>query len=154
MKNYTSHNEERIREAGMTDLIVFTNDPTTGFTAGDFTGGFGTIDINLASADLAIGDIILDAMMEVKTAVTGPTGTPTGALSVTGQAAQLTAATSVIATGQVCVGSAFVPYIVTATGIRPILHLLAGGGNGAAATAGEIWCWLKIWRAADRSLAA
>lgn len=152
-KIYSGHTEQRVRQAGFTDLIVLSFAPTTGFASGDFSGGF-AVTVNLNSADLAVGDIVMDAMMEIITPVTGPTGTPTGSLGVTGAATQFTAAKSVIAAAQQVVGSAFVPYVVAATGKRLVIGYAVGGGDGAVATAGEIWCWFKIWRAADRAIQA
>ena len=100
---------------------------------------------------LAAGDIVFPSRMfqEVKTAVTGPTGTPTMSVGVTGTATQFTAATSIIATGAVAPTSA-PAYVAAATNL--IVDFEAGGGNGAAAAAGEIWVWASISRAADRSV--
>lgn len=144
MKHYTAKTDQRVREGGMTDLVVV--------NFSDMIGKSFAANLNLTSLNLLVGDIVQDAMMDITTAIVGPTGPPTGSLGVTGAATQFIAATALNAKAQVCVGSAYVPYIVAATGKFLILALANGSGNGADPTAGEVRCWFKIWRAAERNI--
>lgn len=117
----------------LADLAVFTN---------------GT---KITLCALAVGDIVFPSkiLQEVKTLVTGPSGTPTASLGVTAAVTQFTAATSVIAAPQQVVPTAAAPFVV-ATATNLVVDLEAGGGNGAAATAGEIWIWVSLSLIADR----
>jgi hypothetical protein len=121
-------------------------------TTSDFSVGFSNKQIALAS--IAAGDVIYPAVLvEVKTAVTGPTGTPTGSVGITGTVTRFTAATSVVATGRVVPDEAVAPFVAgSATSL--LYDLQAGGGDAAAATAGEIWIWAQLLPAADRTLQA
>lgn len=102
---------------------------------------------------LAIGDIVFPSklLMETRTPIVGPTGTPTASVGITGAVTQFTAASSIIAgaTAQIA-PTAAAAYVVTAA-TNLVLDFEAGGGNGAAATAGEIWVWVSMALIADRS---
>lgn len=101
---------------------------------------------------LAVGDIVWPAklLQEVRTLVTGPTGTPTASVGITAAVTQFTAATSIISGTQQVVPTSAAPYVV-ATGTNLVVDFEAGGGNGAAATAGEIWVWVSLSLIADRN---
>lgn len=121
-------------------------------TKSDFSVGFSATSISLCS--LAVGDVVLPAVLvDVKTAVTGPTGTPTGSVGITGTVARFTAATSVIAVAMVAPAEDVAPLAVNSA-TTLIYNLQAGGGDAAAATAGEIWIWAQIVQAGDRTLQA
>ncbi len=141
MKQYTLNQMEKA-QSGFTDLYIL--------TIADMTSLANSTDITLSK--LVAGDIVFPSKMlvEVRTAVVGPTGTPTGSVGITGAVTQFTAATSVIATGYVAPTGA-AAYIVTGS-TNLLYDFQAGGGNGAAATAGEIWVWASISRYADRSV--
>jgi len=118
---------------GWTDLFVL--------TASDFSVGFSNKQIILDA--LAVGDAVIDAMIRVKTLVTGPTGAPTAqvkvntaAVAVTPTCAVKTAIASI--TNNTVVGR----HVVTATD-NLVLDLQLGAGDGAAAVLGEVWVWVK-----------
>lgn len=142
MRHYHAKNCEFVAFSGFSDLyIVQTADMTA----------FSTTAVTLSN--LQIGDVVDTVIQETRTAVVGPTGTPTASVGVTGAVTQFTAATSAIAVGVVAPLSSVAPYVAAAA-IALIANLAAGGGNGAAATAGEIWVWARISRQADRNIVA
>lgn len=129
--------------SGFTHLFVL--------TTADMTTLVNATKINLCP--LAAGDIVWPAklLQELRTAIVGPTGTPTASVGVTAAVTQFTAASSIIAgaTAQI-VPTAAAGFVVTAA-TNLVLDFEAGGGNGAAATAGEIWVWVSLSLIADRS---
>lgn len=140
------HSKLKFEERGQfTDLFILTKE--------DFAEGFDDIQIELTT--LRVGDVLLPpVLLERKTDVAGPTAAPTGSVGVTDAPTQFTAAATVEAgdayvTGDDSVG----PYPVN-TEIALIVDLQKGGGDGAAATAGELWVWVNICRAADRAVEA
>jgi hypothetical protein len=148
MRHYNAKTLEFTKE-GFTDLFILNtaNTPLTsgGAAVNDFAAGFGAQTINLTA--LAAGDAVLGALIDVKTAVTGPTVAPTaqvktgtGAVAITPTCAIKTAPGSV--TDNTVVGKT----ISTAAEYLQ-LALAAGGGDGAVATGGEIWVWARISRA-------
>jgi hypothetical protein len=114
------------------------------------TAGFSNKQITLEG--LVAGDCVRGALIEVKTLVTGPTAAPTaqvklGSVVITPTVAVKTANYAV--TDNTIVGA------TTATGATNlVLDLQLGGGDGAAATAGEIWVWVHLNTAADRNVLA
>lgn len=130
-------------KAGWSKLyIVETADMTTAIV----NGGALTLSAKVA------GDLIRGAMIDIRTLITGPTVAPTaqvklGSVAITPTVAIKTAYYGV--TDNTIVGAS------TATGAANLtLTFAAGGGDGAAATAGEIWVWVQENLAADRAVQA
>jgi len=130
----------QITKSGWTHLFILFAADLTGFAA-DFT-----------LTALVAGDVVQGALIDIRTLVTGPTGAPTGQIK----------AGSVVITPTVAVKTA--NYAITdnsivgatvATGAANLVFSTAvGAGDGAAATAGEIWVYAKISRLADRKIQA
>ena len=123
-------------------------------TKSDFSVGFSNKQITLAA--LNVGDVVFPGILqEIKTYVTGPTGAPTASLGVTGAGTQFTAASSVVSAASKLIvpGEAVPPYAANAA-TNLIVDLQVGGGDGAAATAGELWFWVQMSLASDRSTQA
>ncbi len=138
MRTYSLSERERAT-SGFTDLFVL-NAADGDFAAANYGSG-------QKLRTLAAGDVVYKVVMDVRTALVGPTGTPTVAIGVTGALTQFIGATSSVATGTAA--SSASPY-VQATAKTLTYDPENGGGNGAAATAGEIWVWANISNAADR----
>ena len=134
---------------GFTDLYIFSasNLPATvgGAPVNDFSVGFNAQ--SLVCTALAVGDCVLGALVDVKTAIVGPTGTPTGQVKTSSGGVAITPAVSVVATGGCVTNNTVVGATICATAENLVLVTAAGGGDSAAATAGEIWVWAKISRA-------
>lgn len=130
--------------SGFTHLFILTA------AQGDFATFANGTKINLCP--LAAGDIVFPSkiLQEHKVLVVGPTGAPTASLGTTAAATQFTAASTVEAGTQQIVPTAAAAFVVTAA-TQLAIDLEAGGGNGAAATAGEIWVWVSLALIADRS---
>jgi len=121
---------------------------------------FGTTNVNdfasfangtqIAIIPLAAGDIVSDIWFDVVTPIVGPTGTPTMSIGVTGTATQFVAANSVLAVGTYINTGTGANYVAT-TATNIIVDFEAGGGNGAAATAGLIKIYANIVRYRDRN---
>lgn len=159
MKLYRSKGFEFIRESFTHLFIVTTLSPATtvgGSTTNDFSVGFNNQQVALTT--LQTGDVVMEGMLEVRTQVAGPTVSPTGQLKINTANIAITptlvltntASTIVTQSNNSVVGSGSVQ---TGTDTL-VLDLQAGGGNGAAATAGEVWCWARITRLADRTIQA
>ncbi len=140
MEHYRSKSVEWMRE-GFTDLFVVQQ--------ADLAVGFSNQQIVLAA--LAKGDLVQDAVMDVVAQVTGPTGLPTAQVKVH------TAAVAITNTGVVAISGVGAVKQLNNDGAcllggadNLVLDLQAGGGHGAAATAGEIWVWANLSWAADR----
>lgn len=136
MKHYLTKDLQFVKE-GFTDLFIL--------AAADFSGGFNAANITLTA--LVKGDAVLGALIDVKTVVAGPTGAPTlqvktgtGAVAITPTCACKTATGAV--TDNTIVGAT-----ISTAAENLLLVTAAGGGDSAAATAGEIWVWVKISRA-------
>jgi hypothetical protein len=115
----------------------------------DFSGGFSNVQLALLA--LNIGDAIYNrSLVEVRTAVTGPTGAPTVSLGVTSALTQCTPTVAVNATGYAVPGGSQEAYVTVASSKSLTVDCQVGGGNGAAATAGEIWIWVALSLVADR----
>lgn len=159
MKLYRSKGLEFIRESFTHLFIVTTISPPTtigGSTSNDFSVGFSNQQVSLTT--LQTGDVVMEGLLEVRTQIAGPTGSPTGQLKINTANIAITptlvlnntATTLVTQTNNSIAGSGSVQ---TGTDTL-VLDLQVGGGNGAAATAGEVWCWARITRLADRTIQA
>ena len=151
MRHYSAKTLEFTKE-GFTDLYILNtaNTPLTvgGAAVNDFSAGFTTQTIDLTS--LAIGDAVLGALIDVKSVITGPSGAPTAQVKTgTGGVAITPTCAVKTATGAVTDNTVVGATISTAAE-KLQLALAAGGGDGAAATGGEIWVWAKISRASVR----
>jgi len=118
----------------------------------DFSVGFGTTTCILTA--LGVADVILSALIDVKTPIVGPTGAPTaqvktsvGAVAITPTAVVNSATVYGSVTDNTVVGST-----ISSGAENLVLALAAGGGNSAAATAGEVWVWANILRAGRLTL--
>lgn len=141
VKHYPLFNNER-SASGYTDLFVV--------KAADMTS-FSALTINLCA--LAIGDIVWqEVLLEVKTLVTGPSVAPTASVGVTGAVTQMIGVSLVKSGNQYFTpAAAAAAYPTVAASKFLVLDLQAGGGDGAAATAGEIWVYARISRVAERN---
>ena len=155
MRHYHAKSLEYTKE-GFTDLFILStaNLPATvgGAPVNDFSGGFSNKQVTLTA--LAAGDAVLGALIDVVTAVAGPSAAPTlqvktgtGAVAITPTCAVKTATGSV--TDNTVVGST-----ISTAAENLVADLQVGGGDGAAATAGEIWIWANISRAARKQIQA
>lgn len=99
---------------------------------------------------LAVGDIIREVFIDVRTAIVGPTGTPTISVGNTATATQFTNTVSLVTAPSTTLNNSGAPAAVAAA-TNLIVDFEAGGGNGAAATAGEVWIFANIKRWADRN---
>jgi hypothetical protein len=130
----------QITKSGWTHLFIA--------QAADMTA-FNT-DLTLTA--LVAGDVVQGAFIDIRTLITGPTAAPTlqikaGTVAITPTVACKTANYAV--TDNTIVGA------TTATGAANLtLSSAVGGGDGAAATAGEVWVYAKISRLADRKIQA
>lgn len=132
MRSYILSAPQRA-ELGFTDLFIL--------TVSDLSVGFSNKQVTLDA--LAVGDVVLSALVDVKTLITGPTGAPTAQVKINTAAVAITPTAAVktarfAVTNNTVVGSAGVTAADTL-----VLDLQAGAGDGAAATAGEIWVWVK-----------
>jgi hypothetical protein len=150
MKHYSAKTLEFTKE-GFTDLFILnTANAPAGYTAGaaltnDFSVGFNAQAIVLTA--LAAGDAVLGALVDVKTAVVGPTGAPTGQVK-TGTGGVAITPTVAVKTATGCVTDNTVVGATISPAAENLVFLTAaGGGDSAAATAGEVWIWAKISRA-------
>lgn len=128
-------------KAGFTDLCIV--------ETADMSVGFSNKQITLRT--LEDGDLVQGALIDLNQGalVTGPTGAPTGQVKVGSVAITPTCA---VKTAKYAVTDNTVVGATTATGAATaVLDLQAGGGDSAAATAGEIWVWLKLNRNQDRA---
>jgi len=139
MIHYNLKNME-FGKAGWTDLyIVQTADMTTTVV----NGGALTLKAHVA------GDLIQGAFVEIPTLITGPSAAPTAQVKAGSVAITPTVA---IKTANYAVTDNTVVGATTFTGAGNLtLTFAAGGGDGAAATAGEIWVWVKKSIAAERT---
>ena len=148
MKTAQSKSIENLRSGWHLLCVLSTASlPATlgGAPVNDFTNGFSNKQITLTA--LAAKDRVLAAAIDVVTPIAGPTGAPTvqvktgtGGVAITPTCACKTAIAAV--TDNTVVGA------TTSTAAENlVLDCQAGGGDGAAATAGEIWVWVKIDRA-------
>lgn len=117
----------------------------------DLAVGFSNQQITLRA--LAAGDLVLGATIDVKTTITGPTGSPTAQVKINSAGIAITP-TCVVNSSTVS-GSTTNNTIVGAAHLQTgtdslVLDLQVGGGNGAAATAGEIWVWVRVSTRAER----
>jgi hypothetical protein len=125
---------------------------TAVINASDITSS-AAADVTLTLFPLAAGDIIRDVNVLLVTTVTGPTGTPTIAVGVTGATTQFVAASSIVASAPV----SYIPTAVSglvytsASAISVIATINKAAGNGAAATAGKIIVTARIQRARNIS---
>ena len=150
MKHYLAKTLEFTKE-GFTDLFILnTANAPAGWTVGsaltnDFSVGFSTQNVVLTA--LAAGDAVLGALVDIKTAVVGPSTAPTAQVK-TGTGGVAITPTVAVKTGTGCVtDNTVVGATISTAAENLVLALAAGGGDGAAATAGEIWVWAKISRA-------
>lgn len=132
MRSYILSAAQRA-ELGFTDLFVL--------TTSDFSVGFSNKQITLDA--LAAGDVVRSALVDVKTFITGPTGAPTAQVKINTAAVAITPTVAVKTarfgvTNNTVVGAAGV---TSADSI--VLDLQLGAGDGAAATAGEVWVWVN-----------
>lgn len=137
-------------EQDATDVFVI-GYQVNGSSTNDFaTFANGT---QLVLKSISPGDFIMAGRIDVLTAVVGPTGTPTVSIGISGvSATQITGTLSAVAVGYNLNGGAGVPYRAPASlaaNTNIVLDLEAGGGNGAAATAGLIKVYIKHFRQAD-----
>ncbi len=137
---YRTKNFEFMRE-GFTHLFrILTADLAVGFS-----------NKQLVLTGLVKGDVVQGAVADFVTAVTGPTGNPTAQVKAnTAGAAMTVAGDTTTLPGVVGNNTVAGAVIITTATDNLVLDLQVGGGNGAAATAGEIWVWAKISRAVDR----
>ena len=113
---------------------------------------------------LAFGDIVFDAMMEVKTAWGSPAATPVDTLTVSvgytvATPTEFIAASNLITTGPVAIaakvayghGETWVPYATPTGGVTMYAGFDAdASGKPAETNAGELLIWMNISRWADR----
>ena len=152
MRHYNCKTLEMNKE-GFTDLFIFStaNQPATvgGAPVNDFTGGFSNKQLTCTA--LAVSDCVLDAMIDVKTAIVGPSAAPTAQVKTSTGAVAITP-TVAVKTGKGSVSdNTVVGRTISTAAENLVLDLQVGGGDGAAATAGEVWVWANISRA-DRLL--
>lgn len=155
MKHYSAKTLEFTKE-GFTDLFILSTNslPATvgGAPVNDFSGGFNAISTTLTA--LAAGDAVLGALIDVVTPVVGPTGAPTGQVKTgTGTVAITPTCAVKTATGAVTDNTVVGATISTAAE-NLVFLTAAGGGDSAAATAGEIWIWVNISRVARKQIQA
>ena len=133
---------------GFSDLFIFStnNLPATvgGAPVNDFSVGFNAQ--NLICTALNAGDAVLDALIDIKTAIVGPTGAPTAQVKTSTGAVAITTTVAVATGAGAGRDNSVVGFALSAGGENLVLTLAAGGGNSAAATAGEIWVWANISR--------
>lgn len=149
MRHYSAKTLE-FTKSGFTDLYILStsNLPATvgGAPVNDFSVGFNAQAIVLTA--LKAGDAVLKALVDIKTAVVGPTGAPTGQVK-TGTGGVAITPTVAVKTATGCVTDNTVVGATISTAAENLVFLTAaGGGDSAAATAGEIWIWASISRAA------
>jgi hypothetical protein len=136
MKHYQLQRPDRV--LGASDLFVLSK---TDLTTTVVNGGTLVLDA------LAAGDIVsCPVLVEIVTAITGPTGTPT--VAIEGGSTGLTTAKSIMAVGYQSTAETQTYYTSGGDNLEAVFA--AGGGDGAAATAGEIWIWVGISRKSDR----
>lgn len=143
MRNYRSKATEFMRE-GFTHLFIV--------ELADLSVGFSNQQILLTN--LGPGDTVLDGLIDVKTTVAGPTGAPTGQIKINTLNNAITTTcvlNSATVVGAVPNNSVLMRSMVQTGTDTLVLDLQAGGGNGAAATAGEIWCWVCLSRQVERT---
>lgn len=141
MKAYTLTANERA-QTGFTDLFVVKAADMTSFSA-----------FQIVLTALAVGDVVYpQVLMETKTYVTGPSGAPTASVGIVGTVARFTAASAVASGSKYVAPATTVAPLANNTAVNMILDLQVGGGDGAAATAGEIWVWAKICRVGERAV--
>jgi hypothetical protein len=155
MRHYHAKSLEFTKE-GFTDLFILStaNLPATvgGAPVNDFSGGFSNKQITLTT--LAAGDAVLGSLVDVVTAVTGPTGAPTLQIKTSSGGVAITP-TCAVETATGCVtNNTVVGATISTTSENLVADLQVGGGDGAAATAGEIWIWANISRAARKQIQA
>lgn len=117
----------------------------------DFSQGFSNKQITLCN--LAIGDVVKRAWIDVRTLVTGPTGAPTVQVKVNTAAVAITPTVAVKTAKYAVTNNTVVGSAIPAAADTLVLDCQAGAGDGAAATAGEVHVWVEIERASDRTLA-
>lgn len=155
MRHYLAKSLEYTKP-GFTDLFILsaTNIPLTagGAPVNDFSVGFSNQQILLTNL-LAIGDTLLPGtVIDIQVPITGPTGSPTAQVKVNTANKALTPTVIVngLAPGTTT-DNTVVGAFMLQTGVDTlVLDLQAGGGNSAAATAGEIWVWARISRDGNR----
>lgn len=139
MRKYSLSAQEQAL-SGFSDLIVI---PST-----DLVTNTTTAHVLMA---LALGDVVQRVLQETKTYVAGP-ATATGSVGVVGALTTFTAASDLktAAAKYVAAVASVTPY-PTNTAVNMVFNAILGSG---AVTAGEIWIWVKVNRAADRNISA
>lgn len=155
MRHYKAKSLEFTKE-GFTDLFIFStsNLPATvgGPPVNDFSVGFSAQ--QLLCTALNASDCVMYALIDVKTAIVGPTGAPTGQIKTSSGGVAITP-TATLASGLGSVtNNTVVGRTISAGTENLVLDLEVGGGNGAAATAGEVWVWVNIARAGRLNISA
>lgn len=140
---HTKFSKDQIAANGFTDLFVVLAADMTSFSA-----------TNITLDGLAVGDVLgLNLLVEVKTAVAGPSGAPTAQIVESGGSGTMTSTFNPKTATYVTPAAANVTLAITTAGNLQ-LALLNGGGDGAAASAGEIWIWCSIYRKGERTTEA
>ena len=131
--------------------------------ADDFTESTDNTDQTLTLGTLAMGDVVLDAMLEVRTAIGNASANMTlaASLGVTGATTQFIGASTLVNAGTpaaantvFCPANTFAAYPTPSGGksILLTLDITDADGHLSACATGELWVWLKIDRAGDRAL--
>ena len=117
-----------------TDLFILTKE--------DFADGFDGTTIELLTAKA--GDVLLPAqLIEVKKIVAGPSDVPTAQITIGEEEIS-----EPLELGALNLSFSQTDYILGTDTVEILFD--KADGNGAAATAGEIWIWLAISRKRDR----
>lgn len=139
MKRYPLKSLQYTKQ-GLTDLYILEQS--------DFVTNTTTAHVLTA---LAVGDIVHRVIQETKTYLAGP-ATGTVSTGVVGALTQFTAASDVksAAAKYVAAVASVTPY-PTNTAVNLVANAILGSG---AVTAGEVWIWVGISRAAERDVQA
>ena len=148
MRHYNAKTLEFTKE-GFSDLFILNtaNTPATagGAAVNDFSAGLSNKQITLTA--LVAGDLVLDAVIDVKTVIAGPTGAPTAQVKTSVGAVAITPLCAVKTATGVISDNTVVGRTMSTQAENLVLDLQVGGGDGAVPTAGELWIWANISRA-------
>ncbi len=126
-----------------TDLVVLGINRVTGFTSDFTTAGTSqtfTLPITLNPGDVVDSQAVVDVRVALAgTGITAATGTLAVSGSPAGSTVSLTDATSTVLGNYNATGGESITFTVSTI-----------GGNVSAITAGEVYIWLLIRKAADR----
>ena len=141
MRSYILNREQRAVH-GFTDVFIL--------LAADFSAGFTNKQVTLDA--LAAGDFVKRALIDIRTLVSGPSVAPTVQVKINTAAVAITPTLACKTANYAITNNTVVGSAAPTAADNLVLDCQAGGGDGAAATAGEVHVWVERHLATDRTL--